>query len=153
MSDKKEKEIIMVEGLGEVELLRKPSVDKDGNPVAGVFTMSQKNLEKFYEEHGIPEPKKVFGAIDDARAEFAVAAATFLKPHVIEDKNDWELRAGTGNGRLTASIDAEKQVRNVSTGEVTTRHAVFTMKVQSKAPSGNEMLNKQLAEMEAALKG
>ena len=151
MSDKA-KEIINVEGLGEVEMLRKPSVDKDGNPVAGVFTMSQKNLEKFYEDHGIAEPKKVFGAIDDARAEFAVAAATFLKPHVIEDKADWELRAGTGNGRLTASIDAEKPVRNVSTGEVSTRYAVFSMKVQSKAPSNNEMLNKQLAEIEAAFK-
>ena len=151
MSDKA-KEIINVEGLGEVEMLRKPSVDKDGNPVAGVFTMSQKNLEKFYEDHGIAEPKKVFGAIDDARAEFAVAAATFLKPHVIADKADWELRAGTGNGRLTASIDAEKQVRNVSTGEVSTRYAVFSMKVQSKAPSNNEMLNKQLAEIEAAFK-
>lgn len=151
MSDKA-KEIINVEGLGEVEMLRKPSVDKDGNPVAGVFTMSQKNLEKFYEDHGIAEPKKVFGAIDEARADFAVAAATFLKPHVIEDKADWELRAGTGNGRLTASIDAEKQVRNVSTGEVSTRYAVFSMKVQSKAPANNEMLNKQLAEIEAAFK-
>lgn len=151
MSDKK-KEVINVKGLGEVELLRKPSVDKDGNPVAGVFTMSQKNLEKFYEDHGIAEPKKVFSAIDEAREQFAVASASFLKDHVIKDKADWELRAGTGNGRITAAIDAEKQVRNVSTGEVSTRYAVFTMKVQSKAPTSNDMLNKQLAEMEAALK-
>lgn len=148
----KTKEIINVEGLGEIEMLRKPSVDKDGNPISGVVTMSQKNLEKFYEEHGIAEPKKVFAAIDEAREQFAVAAATYLKDRVIEDKADWELRAGTGNGRLTASIDAEKQVRNVSTGEVSTRYAVFSMKVQSKAPTNNEMLNKQLAEIEAAFK-
>ncbi len=152
MSDKKEKEMIVVEGLGEIEMLRKPSVDKDGNPVAGVFTMSQKQLDKFYEDHGIAEPKKVFGAISEARTAFAQEAVKFLTPKVIADKADWELRAGTGEGRITASIDAEKQVRNVSTGEVTTRYGVFTMKVQSKAPSNDEMINKQLAEIEAAFK-
>lgn len=152
MSEKKEKQVVSVEGLGEVELLRNPSKDKDGNPVSGVYTMSQKQLEKFYEEHGIAEPKKVLGAIASAREEFAVQAAKFLAPKVIKDKTDWELRAGTGEGRITASIDAEKQVRNVSTGEVTTRYGVFTMKVQAKAPSSNEMLTKQLAEIEAAFK-
>ena len=150
MSEKKE--TVVVKGLGELEMLRKPSTDKDGNPVSGVYTMSQKQLDKFYEDHGIAEPKKVFGAINEAREQFAVEAAKFLTPKVIKDHADWELRAGTGDGRLTASIDAEKQIRNVSTGEVSTRYGVFSLKVQSKAPTTNEMLNKQLAEIEAAFK-
>lgn len=155
MSEDKKKEIIMVEGLGEIELVHGPGTDKDGNPTPGVYTMSQKNLEKFYEEHGVPEPKKVFKAIDDARTAFVEASATFLSPLVKENKADYELRAGQGNGacgRHLFSIDAEKDVRNVATGEVTKRYGVMTFKVQSKAPTNNDIINKLQSEIDAALR-
>ena len=154
MSEDKKKEIIMVEGLGEVELLRAPGKDKDGNPTPGVYTMSQKNLEKFYEEHGVPEPKKVFKAIDEARTAFVEAGAGFLKPHVIEDHSDYELRAGQGSGscgRHIITVDAEKSVRNVSDNTVTTKYGVVGFKVACKAPM-SDTLTKLCEEMAAGLR-
>lgn len=155
MSEDKKKETIMVEGLGEVELVHGPGTDKDGNPTAGVFTMSQKALEKFYEEHGVPEPKKVFKTINEAREAFAEAGVKFLTPYVKEAKADYELRAGIGNGvcgRHILAIDAEKDVRNVATGEVTKRYGVVTMKIQDKAPTKNETIIKLQSEIDAALR-
>ena len=155
MSEANKKEIIKVEGLGDVEVVRTPSVDKNGVPVSGVFSMSQKALEQFYADNGVPEPKKVFKAIDDARTVFAERATEFLGKHVIEKKADFELRAGTGAGscgRHIISIDAEKDVRNVSTGEVTKKYGVVSFKVVEKAPVKNEIIMKVQADMEAALR-
>jgi hypothetical protein len=154
MSEDKKKETIMVEGLGEVELLREPGTDKDGNPTAGVYTMSQKNLEKFYEEHGVPEPKKVFKAIDEARTAFCEASATFLAPQVLEHAADYELRAGQGNGscgRHIFGIDAKKDVRNVSDGTTTTKYGTAYFKVQTKAPT-SDTLNKVREDLEKGLR-
>jgi hypothetical protein len=155
MSEEKKKETIMVEGLGEVELVHGPGKDKDGNPTPGVYAMTQKNLEKFYEEHGVPEAKKVFKAIDDARTAFVEAGVTFLKPHVLENKSDYELRAGQGDGacgRHVLTIDAEKDVRNVATGEVTKRYGVVGFQVKSKAPKKSDIITKIGEEVEACFK-
>lgn len=147
MSEDKKKEVIEVKGLGEVEVVRAATADKPG-----VFSMSQKALDQFYENHGIAEAKKVFKAIDEAREQFAEAAVDFLAPYVKENRMDYELRAGSGNGRHIVSIDAEKDVRNVATGEVTKKYAVVGFKIVNKAPTNNKMINKIHDELEAALK-
>lgn len=152
MSDDKKKDVIEVKGLGEVTLLRKPSKDKDGNEVAGVYTMTNSALEKFYADHGVPEFKKVSGAIEDAKKALADASFTFLKKQAIADKADWELRIGTGNNRCIANIDAVKQVRNVQTGEVTTKYGVCSFTSKQKTPINDELCAKIAADMEAAFK-
>lgn len=151
MSDKKEKNIVNVEGLGEIEIVRTPSFDKDGNAVAGVCSMSQKGLEQFYEDHGIPEAKKVMKAFKDANTALIEAAAGFLAPKVKEDKNDWELRAGIGNDRIIVGIDAVKKVRNVQTGETSEKYGTIYVKQHQKAPM-TETLTKIAADLEAGLR-
>lgn len=151
MSEKKDKNIVNVEGLGEIEIVRTPSFDKDGNAVAGVCSMSQKGLEQFYEDHGIPEAKKVMKAFKDANTALIEKAAEFLAPKVKEDKNDWELRAGIGNDRVIIGFDAVKKVRNVQTGETTEKYGTVYVKQHAKAPV-TDMLQKIAADVEAALR-
>ena len=152
MSEDKKKDVIEVKGLGEVTLLRKPSKDKDGNEVSGVYTMTNAALEQFYADHGVPEYKKVSKALEAAREDLATVSAEFLQKQAIRDKADWELRIGTGNNRCIASIDAVKQVRNVATGEVTTKYGVFSFTNKQKTPINSELCAKIAADMEAAFK-
>ncbi len=147
----KDKEMVTIEGLGEVEVLKHSSFDKNDNVVAGVLTMSQKNLDKFYEENGIPDAKKVFSTIEDARAKLVETAVTALKPRVLEEKNDWELRAGTGNQRIVVGIDATKNIRNVQTGETSTKYGSVYVRMSAKAPV-SEVIQGISADIEAELK-
>ena len=100
----------------------------------GSIRMSQGDLIKFYEAHGVPHAKTVLEAVNNARQELAAEAVKVLEPKVVETGSDWEFNAGIGENTVTVGIDAKRMIRNVSTGETTPRYGVVYTKVANPSP-------------------
>ena len=152
-----EKKTVEVKGLGTIEMVSEPTkeviVDGKVKPAKpGVCKMSEGDLMKFYESHGVPNPKTVLKAINTAREEFATAAAEFLAPKVCSTGADWELRAGLGNNRIVCGYDAQREIRNVRTGEKSTKFGTFWVKASAPCPIASDKFQKLSADIEKALK-
>lgn len=140
-----EKKTYEVKGLG--------TITRNTN---GEFTMSNADLIKFYEDHGIPQAKEVFNKIHDAQSELVVAGATFLKDHVIADARDCVLKAGLGADRVTITQKAKVEHNNPLTKEKIVRYGETSVKFNSKIPAPLKAADGPLAKIEdeiaAALK-
>ena len=152
-----EKKTIEVEGLGTVELVSDPvpeqTVDGKVKPAKpGICRMSEGDMVKFYESHGVPNAKAVLKAVNGARTALAEAASDFLAPKVEETASDWELRVGLGENRTVYGYDAVRESRNVRTGDKITKFGVFWVKANAPCPINSERFMKQQEEIEKALK-
>ena len=114
----------------------------------GEFTMSNADLLKFYEDHGIPQAKDVFGKIHDAQSDLVVAGAQFLKDHVIADKRDCVLKAGIGADRVTISQRDVVEHNNPLTKEKIVRYGETSVKFNSKIPAPLKAADGPLAKIE-----
>lgn len=149
MADEKkpaeEKKVLTVEGLGNV-------VDKGKN----TYGMTDKDLYKFYEEHGVPKAKDVLNAIGKAREDLIIAGAGFLKDRVVETKEEQTLKCGTGTGKVTISVSGEKTVHDRLNKETKIKYGVVTVKVAEKIPESlkaeDAILGKFAKEIEKAFK-
>lgn len=150
MAEKEEKKVLTVKGLGDVVETSR-----------GNFTMSDKELQKFYEAHGIPNPKEVFNQISTAQEELIVASAEFLKKHTIDTLGNTTLAAGTGNGKVTVTLAGKTENRNPmakpgDANEIITKYGVVSAKVQMKVPNRLKeeggVLSQISADVEAAFK-
>ena len=103
MSEEKPK-VMKVEGLGEVT-----------NPKPGVFKMTNKEADKFYEAQGIPAFRDVLKRLKEANSELVIQAVEkVLKPAALETKEDQMISIGTGNGRqdITLKNKVTQTIRN-----------------------------------------
>ena len=152
-----EKKTVEVEGFGTIELVSDPIPEKevDGKIKAakpGVCKMSEPDLMKFYEKHGVPNAKTVMKAINGAREALAEKAAEFLTPKVKETGADWELRMGLGDNRIVFGVDAIRESRNVRTGDKITKYGTFWMKANAPCPINSDKFQALQNDIEKAMK-
>jgi len=152
-----EKKTIEVEGLGTVELVSDPVPEQtvDGKVKAakpGICKMSEGDMVKFYEAHGVPNAKTVLKALNGARSAMAEKAAEFLAPKVAKTGADWELRVGLGENRTVYGYDAIRESRNVRTGDKITKFGTFWVKANAPCPINSERFVKLQEDIEKAMK-
>ena len=152
-----EKKTIEVEGLGTVELVSDPvpaqTVDGKEKPAKpGICKMSEGDLVKFYEAHGVPNAKAVLKAVNGAREALVEQASEFLAPKVKSTASDWEIRMGLAENRITVGIDAVRESRNVRTGDKITKFGVLWVKANAPCPINSERFQKMQDDIEKAMK-
>lgn len=107
MAEAKEPTTIEVKDLGTVTKVRD-----------GQFKMSNADVEKFYNDNGIPNYKDLVDRLNDVKRTLAdVAVNNLLKDEVIKTKNEAVIKCGIGAGRTDITLQPTVNRRNVQTGE------------------------------------
>ena len=101
----------------------------------GEFSITNQDLYSFYEAHGVPDAKAVLSKINEARGALIEAGATFLKPHVIKDKERKILNCGMAENKVEIMLNGKTTNLNPQTKEEVVSYGTVRVKYASKVPS------------------
>ena len=77
----------------------------------GEYVITDAQLYQLFQtKYGVENAKTVFKTVDAAKQAFAVDAFKFLGNLVKSEKTDQTLVAGTGNNRITMTVQAKTEV-------------------------------------------
>ncbi len=84
----------------------------------GAFTAGNDVLYSLLDQAGIPDAKQLMPKLAKAYTDIgARVTEEVLVPEVIQTKESAQIKLGTGNFRILASLGAEENIRNPQTGE------------------------------------
>jgi hypothetical protein len=132
------------------ELVFKPTGTTVTQNTKGDYIVPQKDINEFMEQKGIT--KEIRNTLKAAEEELIGEGFNFVKDRVVENKERAVLRLGSGDGRLTLSVNPKVEITNLKTGEKETRFGQCRISGAKKIPSifrrDGELLSKIEADCE-----
>lgn len=120
----------------------------------GDFVMAQADVNKFFNDNGLPEYQDFKKKENEVVSSFIEKAVGFLKDETIKDGRDTTLKAGLGNNRMDVTYKERVEGRNPRTGESTVHFGVVQFRNRQDVPASMKkeggILEKYAKETEAA---